>query len=421
MLMLGCFLVIFGILLAQWLTLFNACRNYVYAISKLRLAQSKAATPSYRPRTALIVPCKGLDSDFDQNILSLYDLDYDNYELFFVTEDRRDPAYERLHDLKARCQAKSLAGHVHILTAGESHTCSQKIHNLLHAYSKLPDEVEVLAFADSDICVRKDWLSQLVWPLRKERIGATSGYRWFVPIDTHLATLALSSINAKVAQMLGNTHFIQAWGGSMAMRRDLFKKIGLEQIWTRALSDDYAVTYAVKKHGYKLLFVPSCLVASHLSTTWKQVFEFCKRQLIITRVSAPGTWWFGLASALMSIAGPWGSLGLLFVSLANRSRLDLWSLSVPWWPVWAFFTFAFFASQTIQAMVRQAMIRQILGEESPLVERARRADIRFFWIWSFVLAASMLASAFGRTICWRGIRYRLLGPTEVAILPSKSK
>jgi cellulose synthase/poly-beta-1,6-N-acetylglucosamine synthase-like glycosyltransferase len=221
--------------------------------------------------------------------------------------------------------------------------------------------------------------------------------------------------------MLGNTRFIQAWGGSMAIRQDVFTKIGLKQIWEKALSDDYAVTYAVRKNGYKILFVPSCLVASHLSTTWKEVFEFCNRQLLITRVSAPGMWWFGLASSLMSILGPWGSLGLTITSALNQSNFNQWGLSLPWWPVWTVFTVAFFGSQAIQAMVRQAMIKQILGENGPSLEKARHADIQFFWIWSFVLTGSFLASAFGRTICWRGIRYRLLGPTEVAILSQKLK
>lgn len=419
--MLGCFFVIFGMLLAQWLSLFNACRNYVYALSKFKLAKSVRLTLSYRPLTALIVPCKGLDSDFDQNILSLYHLDYENYELFFVTENDQDPAYDRLHLLQKGHANASMAQKINILTAGQSHACSQKIHNLLHAYSQIPDAFEVLAFADSDICVRKDWLSQLVWPLRKERIGATTGYRWFVPIDANLASLALSSMNAKVAQMLGNIRFIQAWGGSMAMRKEVFEQIGLKQIWARALSDDFAVTYAVKKHGYRLLFVPACLVASHLSATWKEVFEFCRRQLLITRVSAPGTWWFGLASSLMSILGPWGSLGLTITSLVHHSDFSQWGFSFPWWPVWTFCTLAFFLSQAIQAMVRQAMIRQILGEKSQALEKARLADIQLFWIWSFVLTGSMLASAFGRTICWRGIRYRLLGPTEVAVLSQKPK
>jgi cellulose synthase/poly-beta-1,6-N-acetylglucosamine synthase-like glycosyltransferase len=419
--MLGCFLIFSGILLAQWLSLFNTCRNYKYALSKLKLAKLNRASVSYRPYTALIVPCKGLDHDFDQNILSLYGLDYDNYELFFVTESVQDPAYERLQALKRDHENNSHVKKVHILTAGQSTTCSQKLQNLLHAYSKIPDQVEVLAFADSDICVRRDWLSQLVWPLRKDRIGATSGYRWFIPMDNHWASLALSSVNAKVAQMLGNTRFMQAWGGSMAIRRDVFDRTGLKEIWSRALSDDYALTYVIKKHRYKMLFVPSCLVASHLSTTWKDLFEFCRRQLLITRVSAPGTWWFGLASSLMSVLGPWGSLGLTLASVIGHSQFNRWGISFPWWPVWLFFTLSFFASQAVQAWVRQAMIQKLLPEDTEAITHARLADIRFFWVWSFVLTGSILASAFGHTITWRGIRYRLLGPTEVTILKQRPK
>ncbi|MCF7975524.1 MAG: glycosyltransferase [Phycisphaerae bacterium] len=407
--------------MAQWLSLFNTCRNYKYALSKLKLAQCSRSAVSYRPHTALIVPCKGLDNDFDQNILSLYKLDYDNYELFFVTESTQDPAYQRLQTLKRDQASQSQARNIHILTAGQSTTCSQKLHNLLHAYSHIPDQAEVLAFADSDICVRSDWLCQLVWPLRKARIGATSGYRWFVPIDRHWASLALSAVNAKVAQMLGNTRFMQAWGGSMAIRRDVFDHIGLKEIWSRALSDDYTLTYAVKKYRYKMLFVPSCLVASHLSTTWKDLFEFCRRQLIITRVSAAGTWWFGLACSLMSILGPWGALGLTLASIANHSHGYQWGVSFPWWPIWLFFTVSFFFSQTVQAWVRQAMIQKLLPENTEAMKHARLADIRFFWVWSFVLTGTILASAFGHTICWRGIRYRLLGPTEVTILTQRPK
>ena len=33
----------------------------------------------------------------------------------------------------------------------------------------------------------------------------------------------------------------------MAIRRDVFNQIGLAKIWSKALSDDYALTYAVKK------------------------------------------------------------------------------------------------------------------------------------------------------------------------------
>jgi len=419
--MLGCFFIVLGILLAQGLSLFNTCRNYKYALAKFKLAQSNRLIMSYRPYTALIVPCKGLDNDFDRNILSLYHLDYECYELFFVTESTQDPAYGRLQTLKKTPKNSSLAKGIHIWTAGQATTSTQKLHNQLHAYANIPDYTQTLAFADSDICVTRDWLSQLLWPLRKDRIGATSGYRWFIPVDKHWASLALAAVNAKVAQMLGNTRFIQAWGGSMAIRRDVFDQIGLKEIWAKAISDDYALTYAAKKLGYKLLFVPSCLVASHMTTAWKDLLELCKRQLLITRVSAAGTWWFGFASSLMSILGPWGSLGLTITSAMNRSSCDQWGMSFPWWPVWMLFTFAFFSAQAGQAWIRQGMIGHLFPDEVEAMKKARFADICFFWIWSFILTGSILASAVGRTICWRGIRYRLLGPTEVAILTHPPK
>jgi len=43
------------------------------------------------------------------------------------------------------------------------------------------------------------------------------------------------------------------------------------------------------------------------------------------------------------------------------------------------------------------------------------ADILAFWLWSFLMLLLIISSAFGRTICWRGIRYKLLGPTEIVV------
>ena len=44
---------------------------------------------------------------------------------------------------------------------------------------------------------------------------------------------------------------------------------------------------------------------------------------------------------------------------------------------------------------------------------AMAADILFFWAWSFLLLILIASSAFGRTITWRGIRYKLLGPEQI--------
>ena len=166
-------------IVSQLVFLVQAHKNYRYAVKKYKRKRSW-----YRPRTVLIVPCKGLDSAFQQNITSFFEQDYDNYLLWFVVGDESDPAYVELCQLKNRLSQSSNAQDVQIFVAGQGQTCSQKIHNLLYCYEKISGDIDVLAFADSDICVLSNWLSHLVYPLRKAKNSAASGYRWFVPKKT---------------------------------------------------------------------------------------------------------------------------------------------------------------------------------------------------------------------------------------------
>ena len=84
--------------LVQLLFVYCAVRNYCYVRSK----STRRKEAVYRPRTALIIPCKGLDARFDSNIQSFFEQDYENHRLFFVVESESDPAYRELHALKGR-------------------------------------------------------------------------------------------------------------------------------------------------------------------------------------------------------------------------------------------------------------------------------------------------------------------------------
>ncbi len=408
-------------IISQLLFLVQAVNNYRYTLAKYKKKRSW-----HQLRTVLIVPCKGLDSAFQKNITSLFNQDYENYLLWFVVAEKSDPAYDELCKLKNQLSQSSKAQEVKIFLAGKvgdcekqstdneqpttKYACSQKIHNLLYAYKKISDDIDALAFADSDICVRTDWLSHLVWHLRLSRIGATSGYRWFIPRRNNPASLALSVMNAKVAQLLGNTRFNQAWGGSMAIRVDVFREIGLDKIWPKTISDDLSLSHAVKKAGKKVEFIPACIVASYESTTWPKLFEFAHRQFLITRVTAPRTWWFGFLSSLYSILGLWAGSAFAIYAAVKSSSIDYQLLIILAVPV------SFFAGQLSSTILRQKMISRLLEKDWPKLKLACAADILFFWLWSLLLLFFIISSAFGRTICWRGIRYKLLGPSETIIV-----
>ncbi|MFA6424909.1 MAG: glycosyltransferase family 2 protein [Phycisphaerae bacterium] len=358
---------------------------------------------SYRPKTAMIVPCKGIDTEFEKNISSFYEIDYNGYELIFVVENAEDAAYNRLAEIKKKFAGKTKAFDVRILVAGVAAQGSQKLHNLLYAFANISNGVEVLAFADSDACVKNNWLSHILYPLRKDKYGVSSGYRWYVPVKNNLATLALASMNAKVAQLLGPTIFNKAWGGAMAVRVDVFKKLGIDKIWRTAASDDLTISRAVKKAGLIVAFVPVCLSASYEQTNWKGLFEFVRRQFIITRITMPGTWVFGLFSAVFSIFGLWG-----FAAIAAA----VYFKGTGRWELFVAAAAVFFVSQITRAVMRQSVIFKLLPEDAEKMKIAAMADIVGGPIWSIVLLACIISSAFTRTIKWRGVKYKLISPTE---------
>jgi len=398
------YIIAWFLILGQLLFSFMVINNYRYVLIKY-----KKDRRSYSPRVALIIPCKNIDTNFEQNISSFYRQDYENYLLWFVVGDASDPAYEALCKIRDRFTGNTNAKDVRVLVSGTGQSCSQKIHNLLYAYQQLPQDVDVLAFADSDIYVRSSWLYHLVHRLRLDKTGATTGYRWYVPEKNNFATLALSAMNAKIAQLLGNTIFNHTWGGSMAIKVKTFRDLGLDKIWQKAVSDDLSLSIAVKGAGKRVEFAPGCLVVTNESTSWSKLFEFGRRQFIITKVMAPRTWLFGLVSSSCSVLGLWGGIALTIHSAITRN---------PHIRLFAFVPALFFAMQLTRAILRQNMAAKLFEEHWPKLKTAAIVDLVFFWLWPAIILVLILSSAFGRTIRWRGIRYKLLSPNETIVLKS---
>jgi ceramide glucosyltransferase len=390
-----------AVILSQAVFLYQIAANYRFAIKK-----ADTDHHYYYPRTVLIVPCKGLDATFEKNVTSFYRQDYPDYLLWFVVADTDDPAYGQLQQLRKKLLPQTKARDVQILVAGDARACSQKNHNLLHCYRHLPADVEIMAFADSDACLRDNWLERIVHPLRKDKVGISTGYRWFVPQKNNSATLALSVINAKIAQLLGPNRFNQAWGGSMAIRVELFRQLGVEQLWSQSITDDLTLSYAVRKAGKKILFVPACLVASHEQTNWRDFLSFGRRQFLLTRVATPSTWWFGLLSSLYSVLGLYGAAAAAaYVYYAANAH----------WKFIAAVSAVFFIGHLIRAILRQRLITKLLPADAPAMKFACCTDIAAGWLFSLVLLAIIISSAFGRRVRWRGITYKLISPTKIIV------
>ncbi len=390
------------ILMVQALVLLEAWRNFLFVRRKYR---PKVST--YQPSVALISPCKGLDTTFDRNINALFELDYPDYSLHFVVESEQDAAFTRLSEIISERKGNGGAVEVSLTVAGVAKSSSQKVHNLLAVCDTLSDDREVLAFVDSDACPRPHFLRSLVHPLRNETTGASTGYRWYVPADKRLSSQVLSSMNAFFAGQLGPHNWNSAWGGAMAIRREMFDKLEIAELWRGALSDDYALTYAVKKAELEIIFVPSCFVASYEKSSWSEVFSFARRQFIITRVCMPKLWKLAVLGFGHFIVAFW--LGL-FVTLY------LWHTTKVY-PVYpAILPTALMGLAMFKAVLRQGLIRKILPDEKKALVVPALIDIIAQPILSICTFVIVLSAGVTRTINWRNTRYVIHSVDKTEIL-----
>lgn len=352
---------------------------------------------------AVFAPCKGLDLGFEDNLRPLFEQDYGDYELIFIVEGSTDPAYETIQKLVAEYPDVT----ARIIVAGRATESGQKVHNLRVATADLRPEVEVLAFVDSDARPKRHWLSLLVARLGRDRVGAVTGYRWFVPQVSSLANHLICSINSTVAALFGNGGHHLVWGGSWAIRREVFESTGLHQAWYGTLSDDLVASDILHRARLRIEYEPRCLVPSPLDYSFQQTVEFLRRQYLIGRFYAGRLWMATLVVSTLSNVALWGGLILLSTCLFTKTS---WS----WVP--AVGTLLLYGLNLLRAWLRQSIATECLPELKEKITAARRFDLFANPLVSFAGWLCLLASLFGNTIAWRGILYRIFPGGQIRML-----
>jgi cellulose synthase/poly-beta-1,6-N-acetylglucosamine synthase-like glycosyltransferase len=363
--------------------------------------------PTWTPFVTVIAPCRGVDEGMEGNLASLLQQEFPNYEIVFVVDDAADLAVEVIEH--ARMSSGSDQVLTKLMTAAKAVVSAQKVENLREAVLHADKRSEVFVFVDSDTRVSPVWLRYLVAPLEDTGVGATTGYRWFISEKPTFASEMRSVWNSSVASALGpNTKSNFCWGGSMAMRRDIFERIGMREKWLGTLSDDFAVTRTMQAAGLPIVHVPQALTATVENCTFRELLEFTTRQMKITRVYATPLW-------VMTLIGT-----LLFngVLLASLLMLVLAVSDVAFWS--AVGTLVWVSAFSIgKAWLRLDAVRLALPQY-------RRELKRQFWTQNTLWALSPLlflynsiAALLSRRMTWRGTTYELKSPTETVIIASR--
>jgi len=423
--------------------IFLSYKSFRGGVSYLNYFKSELAKPcsEFTPFASIIAPCKGLDEDLDENLSALFRQDYTNYEVIFVVDDENDDALGVIRDLiklhnpetqKPRTNlntdksneqpalilsssaSQRLCGEnsvsVKLVIAGKASGSSQKVENLREAVLHVSNDTKAFVFVDSDVKPDNAWLRNLVAPLKNENVGAATGYRWFISKKPTFASELRSVWNASIASALGaNTKSNFCWGGSMAIRRDVFETLNIREKWSGTLSDDFTVTRALNEASMPIYFVPQALTPSIEDCSFPKLLEFTTRQIKITRFYAPKLWLMSfVGSGLFNLVLVWSVLIVIFsrrndatvcAAIITLSLVSLFSVG--------------------KAFLRLKAIKLVLRDYKPDLNRQYWAQNTLWVLAQALFFYNSLAALLSRRMTWRGITYDMISPNKTKIIRGK--
>lgn len=388
--------------LALWLAL-----NFIWSRRLAHLIESRRApapADANCPRPLVVLSLRGADPFLDDCLAGLLSQDYPDYELRIIVDSRSDPAWERVQRVVAAHPARNVV--VEPLTR-RRRTCGLKNSALVQAAAGLDESFGAFVIVDADVVPRQTWLRDLIAPLRDPQVGAASGLRWFRPVRNNPGNLIRYVWNA--AAVLQMVRFGIGWGGSLAIRADVFRQAHLAEKWSRSLFDDTFAADELARLGYRLEFVPAATAINRESVDLPDCLRFVSRQLLDVRLyhhSWKTIAWIGLmaAAALIvvcalgiaaAVSHCWGAALVMTTGLAG----------------------------CVVGLAAVVMATQRSVERAVPQSSEQRLPASFGWrlLWAVPLtmlaySACLIAAIWMRRIRWRGVGYELTRGRRVRLV-----
>ena len=355
-----------------------AARRFRGRARRAAAAAAALSDPDFPP-VSIIKPVCGLEPMLAENLASFFQQDYPTFELIFGARTPGDPAIAVVNDLrrrypevKARC-----------VYSGEPIWPNPRVyseHKMIEAA-----EHDIVVIGDSNVRVPRDYLRNIVAPLRDPRVGLVtciyrgkpSGGAWS-RLEAAGFSVELTS-GVLVADLLEGMKF--ALGPTTATRKDVLAHIGGIRVLADYHSDDYEIGRLIDAAGYRVVL--SHVVIDHITLNRAMIGRQI-RWMRSTRFSRPA----GHIGNGLTFATPFALLGFIAAAAWGHWTLALTLL------VWGIVNRWLQALVVGRGVVRDPEIARYLWYYP-----FRDLLGFFFWIASFT----------GHNFTWRGEPYRF-GP-----------
>ena len=210
------------------------------------------------PRVSVVVCAYNAAETLEDNLHSLEQLTYPNYEVILVNDGSKDRtseigrAHPRVRVIDTLNQGLSAARNVGLAEATG----------------------EIVAYTDADTRVDRDWLTFLVQPFLRSDVVGSGGPNVVPTDDPPIAQCIARAPGGPTHVLLDDRIAEHVPGCNMAFRRDALLAIGgFNPVYLRA-GDDVDVCWRLQARGWRIGFAAAALVWHHhrssIKTYWSQ-------------------------------------------------------------------------------------------------------------------------------------------------------
>src|SRR5437660_1695864 len=173
----------------------------------------RLAFGGFLPPAVVILPVRGIDPGFDDNVRAILRQTYPTYRLLVVVDDPGDPIADRVRAITPESSRVPIS-----VVVAEPADLPGKVNAVRSGLMHLTPTDEIVVFADSDIRPAQDWLRQLVQPLADSTVGVATGFRWYVPPRPTFWSLVRTEWNGVSANVLFDPRRAFAGRGRQGVR-----------------------------------------------------------------------------------------------------------------------------------------------------------------------------------------------------------
>jgi ceramide glucosyltransferase len=351
----------------------------VYQIAAALLVRRFMKTPpepevAAWPGVTILKPLHGAEEGLAQNLRLLCGLHYPKLQILCNTLDPADPAQPIAQAVRAAYPKVDME----VLAGRGSDALNRKIASL--EYMLPHAKHEVLVLADADVQAAPAYVHDLVAALERRGVGLVTCLYLARPSDSRWSRLESLWVNTAflpsvlVARALGRRD--GCFGATIALTRRTLDQCGGFAPLRDLLADDFALGAAVRRLRLKIALAarPVDMVVHHerFPDMFSHELRWARTIAALDRL--------GFMASILTQPVILGLLGMLLGGFA--------------WPMTVVFEIA--------AIIRLMAIR--------IEERALQlpaASIGLLVIREFLTFAVFTVALFGRTVLWRGLRYRI--------------